>query len=174
MSSNQHKYIVPHIENWKGTHYFVVRNKKGQIVTKRRQKGSDLTFDEARELYRRNKTFKENVKRQRTKLSNVTEIVTTTQSSIQNRKKPPIKAPSGNNIQYVVQGRYKGQNISARSQNIKAGYALYKTEELAKEKAWENFLKLLAEREGLAYEADEGLKLIDKVTNIREGWVKYV
>lgn len=181
------------VETWnKGTkkvRVFVLR-KKGKLISWSYVKGSKLTKQQAREILNEYGTLKttkvkkkdektgkvvkekQRIKKKRTKLTNFTETVETVKSTIENRSKNPlIDKPKGKIVQYVVEGTYNKKTIVARSQ--KMGSPLAKDASQAKSEAWTSFLERLAKASGIDYDADEGAKIIDDVSNIREGWVRY-
>jgi hypothetical protein len=159
-------------ENWKHRYIYVVRSESGKIVSWKAVKGSKLNINNARAIFQRNNTFDPNVKRTSTKLTNMTEIVSLSPSSLaQRNKKVAFNKPSGKSVQYIVQGRYKNKTIVARSGRI--GSPLAQDSKEAKSRAWENFINRLSEAAGYGYDEDEGVKLMSKVSNIQEGWVAY-
>lgn len=161
-------------ENWKGELYFVARDTNGRILAKQKRKGSNLTRLEAEDIFRKNNTFSKSAIKQKSTLTNFTEIIVLNKSNLNQRNKKPMgRRPRGENVLYQVSGMYKGQLITARSQKVGADYSLSKTSKDAKERAWESFLERIAQKGGLDYDADEGIKEISKVSNIREGWVTY-
>ena len=90
-----------------------------------------------------------------------------------NRNKKPISAkPKYKVTQYIVEARYKGKLVVGRSQRVGPD-TLSKTAKEAKERAWTNFINRLADAAGFGYDEDEGIKQLDKITNLREGWVYY-
>ncbi|NCC70893.1 hypothetical protein EOM09_04890 [bacterium] len=163
------------IEKWtlkgKKIKVFVVRSEKGSLITWRKQAKSGLKKKEAQELYKTNKSFRRD--KQVQKLTNYNEITILKDSSLNNRNKKiitPKPYTKTKIVQYVVQGYYNKVKITTRSQTI--GQKFAKSSNQAKEEAWNNFLKLLSHQNG-KYDEDEGIKMMDKVTNIKEGWVYY-
>lgn len=164
-------------ENWKGKYYFVVRDSKKRIRAKTYVKG--WTKQSAQSYYEDYKTFKKSskgkpLKLDSDKLTNFTENTLLSNSNIGNKDSRTIyKRPKGKKVQYVVQGVYKKSLVVARSPFIDGDRVNNARE--AKEMAWDNFLKRLSKKAGFVdYDADEGVKVIDDVTNIKEGWVWYV
>lgn len=161
-------------ENWNKNRRWVARDSKGRFVSWTKEK---ISKARAEEIFNSNKTFKKTktgkrIKREESKLSNFKEITEVSQSSINNRDERRIeRQPKAPIVQYVVQGFYKGSLISARSQKI--GSKLTKDKRKAKDRAWTSFLERIAQVSGFDYDADEGLKEIDNVSNIKEGWVYY-
>lgn len=157
------------IEKWKNGRFFVLRNKSGRIIDKRKvEKG--LTKEQIKANYKQNKTFREDTKKQ--KLKNLSEYTRLKKSNIDSykSKKPIMKAPT-KNAQYVVQGYYKKQLIVGRSQKL--GDKLAKNSQEAKEEAWENFLYLLGWKVTKKYDDNEGYKHLKEVEHLSEGWVYY-
>lgn len=158
------------VENWnKKGRYFVARDANGRFIESRRVKGSKLTKIQATEIYKQNKTFYESIRKEL--LSKFSEYVNEQPTTISERTTRPSRRPKGTTVQYVVSGWYKKTKIAARSSAI--GTPLIKTARQAKEDAWQRFLALLGEKAGVGYDEDEGIKLIDKVKNLKEGWVYY-
>jgi len=153
-----------------GKRVATVIRENGKIAAYTYEKISPL---KAKQRFKEVGTLRKDFQLKRTTLTNVKEIVLLKSSSIQNRKKKLVSKRPDKNAQYVVEGYYKGNYISARSQRIAASYSFITTSQQAKEQAWSNFLARLSEVAGLEYDADEGIKEIDNVTNIREGWVYY-
>jgi len=158
-------------ETWNHKHVWVVRS-SGKIQTWRFYKGSRLTKSKAQELYKNNFTLHEDKFKKTTKLTNFNEISTVTSTTIANRGNNLISSPpSGKVIQYVVEGLYKGVVVSARSARV--GSKLVNNHNQAKEDAWDNFLGLLSYKAFNVSDEAEGIKVLGKVTNLREGWVVY-
>jgi len=160
-----------------GRRYVYVAYDNGKRTSFRYVKGSDLTLNEAKELYKENKTFKRDVKR--TEFKKVVEIVKTREVKRSKDGKFDLRGrptePKHIRAQYVVEGYVKKDKKSvcvvARSQSLTDGIS----KEEAKQKAWESFYEKVSETiygNGV-YDADEGIKHLNKITNLREGWVYY-
>jgi len=161
------------VENWNGKRVFVVRDNKGRIESRLKYAGSKLTKEQAKQRFKENNTLKKGVKKTINKLSNFTEISELRKSSEKGRlTRKTGRVPKAEIIQYMVSGYYKKQRIDARSKKISS--YLKNQRQTAKKEAWNNFLKRV-HKEILndGYDSDEGLKLIDKIRNIQEGWVYY-
>jgi len=156
------------VETWKGKRYFVVRE-KGRIVTYRTYAGSKLTLSQIKEIYKKNNTLRENLKK--TVLQHVSEYVDTATTKKDSYYSTKTTKPRQNDAQYVVEGYYGTQHIVGRSHKLGTGFA--KTKEQAKAEAWNNFLKALSYTLFSESDADEGLKNIDSVSGLREGWIWY-
>ena len=171
------------VENWKGKRVFVARTDKGQLIAWRKVAGSGLTADEAREIFKENMTFYRGVKKTTELLSNLKEKTLSTATHISRRDvRPAIKKPSGVTVQYFVSGIYQNNEIVVRSNRVSDDSPI-KTAMSAKHQAWERFLEQLHwyatgtqfDERGFKkfYDAGEGVNYIDKVKNLREGWVYY-
>lgn len=160
-------------ENWKGTYQWVARSDKNKIITRRRLKGSKLSKQRAIDLFSSNGTFHANRYKKVEKMKNVTEVSTMKETSLNLRyKKPYSSQPKYKVTQYVIEAEYKGKTVAGRSQRVGKD-TLSRTAKEAKERAWTNFINRLSEAAGFGYDEDEGIKLIDRVKNLREGWVYY-
>jgi len=155
-------------ENWKGRYVYVARS-NGKITAWKNVKGSRMTIDQTREIYKTNNTFNRNVVKSSTKLTNFTEKTILVKSSVDNRTKKPDKSPKSDSVQYIVQGTYKGETIAARSRSL----SFLGSPKDAKDEAWNNFLGLLSFISKQTSDPDEGLKEMSNVSNLREGWVYY-
>jgi len=165
-----------HIKKIRGKRYYVkYRRDNGKLEEKRLVKGSGLKISDIRQLYKQNKTFYPD--RKAIIMANFKEITYLQDSKAENRisKKPVVENPRYRKlVQYVVQGYYKTKLITARSTVI--GKKDIRTFRDARDDAWKNFLGRLSNtvHGGVGSDADEGLLYIDKVTDIKEGWVRYV
>jgi hypothetical protein len=144
-------------EKINGKRYIVARNDKGTILEKQLLKEDITTL---RNRFKENGTFEENKKVDR--LKKLTEV-----TIYKDTKTPPTRT-----AQYVVEGTYKGVKLTARSQKI--GEKLTPTPSVAIERARINFYRLLSQEISGGYDEAEGKENIDKVKNLREGWVYYV
>jgi hypothetical protein len=158
------------VENWKGKRVFTARDEKGRLISWRYYKNSGLNKKTASIIFKENKSFNRDKSIQ--KLSNVREITILKSSNINSRQTKKLITPRPDKqAQYIVQGYYMNKRIIARSQKV--GSALSKTSQDAKEYAWNNFLLMLGQEATQNYDADEGIKEIDKVKGLKEGWVYY-
>lgn len=160
-------------EIWKGKAYWVVRDKKGRFVSKTKVKGSKLrTKTQASERIKEKGTFKRGIKIKRQTLTNFIESTETRKAIEKSWKKPistrPKKVSDKEAVMYHVEGTYRGQRIYASSQKFGAKFA--RDYQQMKDRAWKNFFKRLDQVETGGYDADEGLKILDQVKNLREGW----
>jgi hypothetical protein len=57
------KLIEPKVEIYKEEKYYILRNKNNKIIAKRKVKGSKISLSEAKTIYKQNKTFYQNWKR---------------------------------------------------------------------------------------------------------------
>lgn len=161
-------------EFWKGTSYFVARDSKGIIRAKIKEKDSKLTYENAKELYKENGTFTRQIKRERVFLTNMYENSEYKRTSLNNRfKKPELTKPKGNNVQYYVSGELNGKTIVGRSHFIRKNSIFASNIREAKAEAWNTFLKRIAEESGLSYDEDEGITQIQRIRNLKEGYIWY-
>lgn len=171
------------VETWKGKRVFVARDDKGRLISWRRVAGSGLTKDQALQIFRENRTFYQDIKRDKEYLTNLVEKRVSSPTSINQRdKKPILSKPDGITVQYFVSGYYNRHHIVVRSNKI-TGPAGITTGRQAKQQAWERFLEQLhwyatgmkMTEKGFKkfYDSDEGINYIDQVRNLREGWVYY-
>jgi len=169
------KYKVK-IETFKDRRYFVARNSKGNIAGRLPVAGSKLTRENAQRRFNETGTFiKGQTKFYNQSLTNMTEFTLTKKSDILNRDKPVnLEKPRlmKNNrkqiLMYQVSGYVNNKFIVANSQN-----SYTKNARAMKSEAWESFLERVSHAMGGDYDADEGLTYKRKISNIREGWVKY-
>ena len=158
------------VETWRGRWYFVIRDSKGRIVTRRKYRGSGLIKKEAMQIYKQNKTlYKEKTRKKLEKVNEISHLLDSSIKSLESKK--PIVEPDTKDGQYIVTGTYKNREIYARSQ--KKGSAFAKTNEQAKEEAWNSFLRQLSYIILNKSDEDEGIKLLSQVKNLKEGWVYY-
>lgn len=159
---------------------FVDRDSKGRLISWHYQKGTKLSLTRARQVYAEYKTLKkangERIKKRKELLTNFRTITRTipthaTKEGELKRKKIAFSKPSGTFHQYVIEGKINGQRIYVRSHKV--GTREAKTSREAKEWAWETFLERISDESGGGYDADEGIKYLDDVTDLREGWVSY-
>ena len=159
--------VVIKRENWKGKYIYVARE-KGRIITKQRVKGSKFKTKQLKDIFQQQGSFSTKFKVKRQKLTNVELIERTKKTTIEQRnKKIPIKTPS-NNAMYSVSGYVNGNLIVANSMKDS-----YLTPSQKRKNAWKSFLERLSNLTTGEYDADEGLKQIGRVRNLREGWVYY-
>ena len=155
-------------EKWGRRYVYVVRV-KGKLQTWKNVRGSKQKLPTLRRIYKLNKTFNPQIKLTKEKLTNVTLISKTKTSSIDERNKPAITTKPSKKAMYSVEGYINGERIVANSMTDSDIPAKRK-----KRDAWESFLERVSQVSGGDYDADEGLKYINQVKNIREGWVYYV
>lgn len=169
-------------ENWKGRYVWTARDNKGILRSWGNVKNSKLTKQKAIEVYKEYKTFKTvkingekiRVKKESTKLTKLSEniLVFKTTKESRNTNKTPLRKPTGKVVQYIVQGDINNTTVYGRSQAIGEKFA--GNSRSAKEEAWNNFIaRLNVTVTGGASDEDEGLKYINDVTNLKEGWVTY-
>ena len=166
------KLNLPKVEIMRGRKYFVKRDNKGRFELIRKVAGSGLKLSDIKQLYKERRTFRRDKKI--TKLTHLKEIVIEKPTSISNMDKKIITPKPVSKlkiVQYYVSGYYKNEYIIARSQKIGREFA--KTSSMAKKAAWNNFLMLVSQAINHKYDADDGLKEIKKITNLKEGWVYY-
>ena len=162
------KYSIK-VEIIKHKRYFVARDDKGRFKGRRKYAGSRLNKESASKIFKKNKTFRKDIKKHETLLTNVREITRVKDTTIDNRYKPvKLKRPKGKTVMYQVSGYFNNKLIVANSQSSNE-----KDARGMKEEAWESFLERVSQAAGGQYDADEGLEHIGQVTNIREGWVSY-
>lgn len=149
-------------ENWKGTYVYVARN-NGKLITYIKQKNTKLRKTQLQERFKLQNTFKSGVRIQRERLTNVIEVRETTQSSADRKRVTPIKQPRKQAL-YEVSGTIGNKLIVARSSYEDTN---------KRDTAWESFFERVAQSQGDEYSADDGMKYINKIRNIREGWVYY-
>jgi len=170
-----HKYSVK-IEKYRNKRYYTARTLIGKIASRILVKGSEINLDSARVRMEQNGTLRKGQKAERTDLTNFKEYTITKKSSLENRnkpvklKKPPIDRKSGKKqiLMYQVRG-YIGKTLIVANSMANSNRPAREM----KEEAWDNFEKLVTKHYTKGYDSDEGLKYLDNVTNIREGWVKY-
>lgn len=165
------------IENWKGKRFVVARS-NGKFVTFRNIDGSrfqDYDLSDFKRIYSDTGTFYEN--KYKRKLTNVSEVVQLENTSLNDRFGAPVKKPRVNNPQYIVSGFYRGKEVHARS--LKLGTPLCETRQQCKDYAWKRFMYVLGakvagkEVNTDPADLDRGLRSINQVYGIREGWVYY-
>jgi hypothetical protein len=159
----------------KKVRYFVQRDNKGHILEKRAVKGSKLNLNEAREIYKHNKTFYSD--RKRIKLTNVSQYIYSRDSSLQERSSKPMNTPTGKGKKcYYVSGTIstgKFKRITITRTSLHLGLPTCETPQKCKEDAWRRFIRGLGTLGGIGSDYDEGMRLIDKVKNIEEGWTRW-
>ena len=160
--------------------YWVARE-NGKIKTLRPVTESKIqSLQEARNIYKKTGTFYTDRFKSDTKLTNVTEVsetrpsqfvtsVTEKQSTLRQLQKPTPKPRQAINPAYVVEGLYEGRTIASRSLTRSA----YQSDEEARNDAWDNFLRGVATTIGQSSDAEEGIRLLSKIRDVKEGWVYY-
>lgn len=163
-------------ENWKGTRYAVARI-DGRIDQRRKVKGTGLKKQDFVDLYKKQNSFYKN--RIRDRRRHVTENTWLKDVKLETGENPswnrkPIRKPDEPKAQYMVQGLVNGRMYYGRSPKV-GTYPWIQTSQEAKKEAWDNFLKRIGKEQGLAYQVDEGISIIEdgRVRNIKEGWVYY-
>ena len=146
-----------------GKHYFyVARFKNGKKRGQRRVKNSKISLAQAKNLFKRNKTFDPNIKRTYLQRTNVNEVIEHSKTSFADRRKKATRKRPKRDAVYEIQGTYKGKVIVARSRF---------DSNTSKQEAWENFLYLLSNADNPdVYDDKAGEKIIKKVKDIKEGW----
>lgn len=158
------------IEKWRladgRTVEMAVARVDGKIRSRRPVKGSGIRSEqEFKRIFTENRTLYED----RIRLSNVMEYRRT--SPVRRDLDKPVSEAPENEAQYEVSGVVRGRRIIRRSPKL--GSPSARTAEEARAYAYESFYKELGSVLGTKYDADEGLKYADQVTDIREGWVYY-
>jgi len=153
-----------------GRNYFLATD-KGKYVTRRKQKGSKLSLENAKNIFRQNQTFIEGRKATRVKLTNVTEF-TKSQTITRNEKKRPLITTGKNkhNSQITLSAKLRdGTVIHARSSQIKGR----KTQTAIKEATVSLFERIDQHFNQGSYDATEGLKRVNEVLSLTQGYVYY-
>jgi len=170
------------IETWKNGKRYIVAREKGRLIQVRKQSGSNIkTKRQAMELFKKNNSFHKDLVRERLTKTTVNYKLKKVNINFQGteqqfseeltkwKKSKPIYKPKYSSM-YLVQGIYNGKRISATSHKI--GTADVRNKDDARNDAWLNFLRLLSKNyNSEMYDAGEGIKQLDKVSNIQEGWV---
>lgn len=146
----------------------VRRNNK--IISWQYVKGSDLrTLQDVKERYEDKSTLKPRTKR----YTNVQTEERLKDTKLINGKLPEKipRKPRAKKIQYQVSGYIDKVHIVGRSQIL--GSAFAQDVNQARNEAWQNFFKQVGENQRNHYSVDEGMKHIDKIRNLQEGWVIY-
>jgi hypothetical protein len=161
----------------KNIYEYVVRDINGRFIARLAVKGSGINLATAKKIYDKNKTLtkskdgKEWVSRSKQSFTNVNSYTNTVSSSYKDRKgKLLIDRPIATVVQYQVSGIYKGTLYRRHSDKLSGERSRF-----ARDQAWERFLELISSLGTNRQISDEseGLKYIDEVTDIREGWVYY-
>jgi len=158
------------VERWKNKRVYVARNEKGQLLSWRKVAGSKIKLSDAKRLFKRQRSFRKDV--QVVRLKKVSEVSELRTSSIKKKDSKPLFAKPKKDAQYVVSGYHGKKHIVARSFKI-GSTTLVKSSQEAKNDAWSRFLMIVGEETMNLYDEDEGIKNIDKIKNIKEGWVYY-
>lgn len=173
-------------EQWRKQSVIVARNEKGQLLSWRKQT-PDLSLERARELYSSNKTFSQSTSKVRMKnFAEFTNLVpagyvlktTPTTARVQLIDvKAPKRRSRAKLTQWIV--KLKLRRSAGDTSEIVARSNAYddrskSQEERAREEAWQNVLRRLAQAAGLEYEPDEGESVFDSfVSDAKEGKVTY-
>jgi hypothetical protein len=167
--------IIIKYEIWKGKRLIVARE-KGKILCQRRIKGSKLNKIDFLKIYKQNNSFNENIKK--IKRTNVTENYYLTTANKKSKDAKPNKKPNTANkkYQYLVQGKYKGELIVARSEAVNRSPTAPSNNAEAKVDAWSKFLAIISQKyNSNLYDADIGAKILENqknaITELMEGWV---
>ena len=184
------------IEEWKSGRIITARDKKGKLLSWRKET-DDYPLSRARDEFKRNNAFTNKYKRETEELTNVIERRDIAQTKIEVDKQGkvtlrkanlPKTATAGNwvssdpkkrkTVQYFVRFTMKdGSQIVGRSPAL--GNPLAKTATEAKDRAWEAVFAQFSRSQGSSYDADEGARIMESggdkaVYSIDEGWVSYV
>lgn len=161
-------------ENWNNRYVWVARD-EGKIKSWMYTKGSQLNKQKAEVKFKEDKTFIKGQKHELFVSTNFKEKAIISSTSIGRRSQKPITRKPFKTAMYQVRGNYKGITIISNSKKIKRGVRGFpQSSREAKKEAWNGFLRRVAEANNLNYDEDEGLSLIDDVSNLQEGWVYYV
>ena len=162
------------VKTIKGKRYFVARE-NGEYKGRRALAGSKISLREAKDIFINNGTFFKNKFKTSNTLTNMKEVSNMKSSSLANRTKAVrltkpryIKGERKQVLMYQVSGSIGGVRIIANSQN-----SYTKSAKGMKAEAWESFLERISQSQGGEYDADEGLRFSKKITDIKEGWIKY-
>jgi hypothetical protein len=172
--------------------YRIVAREDGKLAAWKYVKGFSL--QKARDIYRKNNSFNENLERRVTKLARVNEYEYLTRVDaippvgakdakeyIRSRK--PTKKEFGfalklkdekKSAQYIVHAFMKdGKEIIARSRSLflEGNRQLQRAD--ARDEAYSNLFLKISELYNKGYDEDEGVKLIPKIAAIKEGWIFY-
>jgi len=153
-----------------GNRYRWEVRQNNKIVSWKYVKGSDLrTLSEVKTRYQDKSTLQKDTK----KYTNIKTVERLKETKLINGKYPQktIRKPRAKKIQYQVSGYIGKNHIVGRSQILGSTFAS-STEE-ARDEAWKNFFMQVGDITKNHYSADEGIKQINKVTNLKEGWVVY-
>jgi len=145
-------------EIWNHHYRIVARDSKGSLITHSKWTPKN-TIRKAATIFRQNRTFNPDI---------IRKPLINTVERIDYGKKRIIKV-GYLNYQVVVVGFYKGKQIQARSQQ----HSLSHKKSDAVDEAMESFLELLAQSQGLPYDANEGKKFLSKVRGLKVGIVQY-
>ena len=157
------------LQTIRGKRYFVAIDDKNRFLARRKVSGSGLSLQGAIDIYRRNKTFFPDKKRESSVLKNVEERVIYTETQ------KVLRKPSAKVVQYFVRAKIGGKDISARSKTL--GSPGVMTRKQAKDKAFSNFYRRVDyEINGnVSSDEDRGRKYVtDNNVKITQGWVYYV
>lgn len=155
-------------EKWNGKYVYVARE-KGKVVCHVKAQGSNTNLKQLEEKYKEYGSFNTDYKTTRLKLSKVTLISQVKETTLKDKDKGVFKSPPRRRAMYSVEGEINGYLIVANSQ-IDEDI----TPREKKSNAWKSFLMRVDEYMTGGYDENEGLKYVDSVHNLKEGWVYYV
>jgi hypothetical protein len=168
--------IIIKYEIWKGKRLIVARSEAGKIVDRRKIKGTKLHKIDFLKIFKQNNSFNENIKK--IKRTNVTENYYLTTANKKSKDAKPNNKPYTTNkkYQYLVQGKYKGELIVARSEAVNRSPTAPSNDAEAKVDAWSKFLAIISQKyNSNLYDADIGAKILENqknaITELMEGWV---
>ena len=153
-----------------GNRYRWEVRKDNKIVSWQYVKGSDLkSLSEVKERFDDKSTLQKDTK----KYTNIQTKERLHDTKLINGKFPEktIRKPRAKKIQYQVSGYIDKNLIVGRSQIL--GLTFASSPEEARKEAWNNFFMQVGDITKNHYNADEGMKQINKVKNLQEGWVVY-
>jgi hypothetical protein len=168
----------------RGKRFFVVvRDDDNNVLSSRRWSQTRFNLAFAREKFRLQGSLQDgvSVNRKLSKLDEFTQMkaVTRKKDGTFGRRrlsKPPRAAQDDRGrmiVQYQVTGTFRGVRITGRSSKL--GTPLSKTPDDARERAYKNFFARIGNlaQGQIGYDSDTGMKFIDEVKNVVEGWVYY-
>lgn len=170
------------VEKWKKRRVIAARTDQGKFLSWA-VKTKDLSLERASDIYKKNNTFSDSVKRQ--KLKNFAEYTVTLplshvierEETIAHVRLLDVKIPKRRKraklAQWFVTLKLNyGEEVTARSRTYDDRDKDY--EERARNEAWQNALRRLAQAAGLEYEPEEGEEVFESlVKDAHEGKVTY-
>ncbi len=162
------------VEIFGGKEYYIARDSRGRIESRKKVEGSKLTLQSATEIFKRYGHFSKEYKIKKEKFKNFNvEYLTSSKKKVFDKKIvsiPSRKVSKSYSVQYYITARLKdGSTVNARS--YKLGEIGTETKEKAREVAWTNLYRQISGKI-LNHSNGEPENMHKEIKFYNEGWVR--